>query len=228
MAIETEFAYDLARFISFRDLAACERVRRIPRNELTAHPNPDFRIRVVDEPTEFYRAFADDIVSRIRAARDEGRQFVAIMPVGPMPQYALAAQMINEERLSLAHVHTFNMDEYASQDGVTAPVSWPGSFQRAMLERFFGLVDPELRPPESQIHFPTKDALAGYSSTDRGSRRRGRLLRRDRLVRAHRLLGVPPRRGVRGRPRGVQAGGCPPRGAAPDDDHAERAALVRG
>ena len=72
MAIETEFAYDLARFISFRDLAACERVRRIPRNELTAHPNPDFRIRVVDEPTEFYRAFADDIVSRIRTARDDG------------------------------------------------------------------------------------------------------------------------------------------------------------
>ena len=72
--------------------------------------------------------------------------------------------MINEERLSLAHVHTFNMDEYANEDGVTAPVSWPGSFQRAMLERFFGLVDPELRPPESQIHFPTTDAIASYSS----------------------------------------------------------------
>ena len=72
--------------------------------------------------------------------------------------------MINAERLSLAHVHTFNMDEYASEDGVTAPVSWPGSFQRAMLDRFFALVDPDLRPPESQIHFPTTDALADYSS----------------------------------------------------------------
>ena len=103
-------------------------------------------------------------MGRIRAARDDGRQFVAIVPVGPMPQYELAARMINEERLSLAHVHTFNMDEYASEDGVTAPVSWPGSFQRAMLERFFALVDPDLRPPESQIHFPTTDALADYSS----------------------------------------------------------------
>ena len=138
--------------------------RGIPRNELTAHPNPDFRIRVIDEPTEFYRAFADDIVSRIRAARDEGRQFVAIMPVGPMPQYALAAQMINEERLSLAHVHTFNMDEYASQDGEHRPRVVAGLLPAGDARTFFGLVDPELRPPESQIHFPTKDALAGYSS----------------------------------------------------------------
>ena len=30
MAIETEFAYDLARFISFRDLEACERVAESP------------------------------------------------------------------------------------------------------------------------------------------------------------------------------------------------------
>jgi glucosamine-6-phosphate deaminase len=160
----SDFEYDLATFISFRDRAACERVRRISREELTAHANPDFRIRVVDDPDEFYRAFAADIVDRIRLARDEGRPFVGIFPVGPMPQYAIAARAINEERLSLAHVHTFNMDEYAAENGVTAPLSWPGSFQRAMWERFFDLVEDELRPPEDQIHFPTSDAIAGYSA----------------------------------------------------------------
>ncbi len=159
----TEFEYDLASFISFRDRAACERVRAIRREELTTHPNPDFRIRVIDSAGEFYRAFADDIVARIRQARNEGRQFVGIFPVGPMPQYELAARMINEERLSLAHVHTFNMDEYANEDGVTAPLSWPGSFQRAMWERFFDLVDQELRPPAEQIHFPTTEAIGDYS-----------------------------------------------------------------
>jgi glucosamine-6-phosphate deaminase len=158
------FEYGLARFIDFRDVEVCERVRRIPRAEIAEHPNPDFRIRVVDGRDAFYRAFADDLVDRVRAARDEGRQFVAILPVGPMPQYELAARAINEERLSLAHVHTFNMDEYANEDGVTAPVSWPGSFERAMLDRFFGLVDRELRPPESQIHFPTTEAIGDYSA----------------------------------------------------------------
>lgn len=164
LATETAFTYGLADFISFRDAEACARVRRIPRSELASHPNPEFRIRILDDPSTFYRAFAEDIVGRIRTARDAGRPLVAILPVGPMPQYELAAQMINAERLSLAHLHTFNMDEYANEDGVTAPVSWPGSFQRAMLDRFFARIDPELRPPESQIHFPTSEALADYSA----------------------------------------------------------------
>jgi glucosamine-6-phosphate deaminase len=159
-----EFAFDLAPFLPFRDRAACERARRIRREELTEHPSADFRIAVVDDAGEFYRRFAEDLVGRIRAARDDGRRFVAIVPVGPMPQYEIAARMINDERLSLAHVHTFNMDEYADQDGVTAPPSWPGSFQRAMWEQFFARVDPELRPPEEQIHFPTSDAIADYSA----------------------------------------------------------------
>lgn len=158
------FDYDLAGFVSFRDRDACERVRRITRAEIAEHPNPDFRIRVVDDAGEFYDAFANDLVGRIRAARDEGRTFVGILPVGPMPQYAIAARLINEERLSLAHVHTFNMDEYANEDGRTAPVSWPGSFQRAMQQRFFALIDPELRPPEEQIHFPTTEAIGDYSA----------------------------------------------------------------
>ena len=111
---------------------------------------------------------------------------------------------INEERLSLAHVHTFNMDEYANEDGVTAPVSWPGSFQRAMLERFFALVDPELRPPDEPDPLPDDGGDRRLQRADRGARRRRRLLRRHRLVRAHRLLGVAPRRRVRGRPRRVQ------------------------
>jgi glucosamine-6-phosphate deaminase len=159
-----EFSFDLAPFLPFRDPVACERARSIPRERLTEHPNPDFRIALVDEAGEFYGRFAQDLVGRIRSARDEGRRFVAIVPVGPMPQYEIAARMINEERLSLAHVHTFNMDEYADQDGVTAPLSWPGSFQRAMWEHFFALVDPELRPPEDQIHFPTSEAIADYSA----------------------------------------------------------------
>jgi len=158
------FEYGLSGFIDFRDAAECERVRGLGRAELTQHPNEHFRIGVIDKPGAFYRAFASDLVDRIRQARDERRTFVAIMPVGPMPQYELAARQINEERLSLAHVHTFNMDEYANEEGTTAPLSWPGSFQRAMLERFFALVDPALRPPESQINFPTTEAIADYGA----------------------------------------------------------------
>lgn len=88
------------------------------------------------EGLTFYDLFATDIVDRIRAARDAGDEFVAILPVGPVPQFKRAAEMINRERLSLSHVSTFNMDEYANEEGVTAPADWVGSFQTAMWRNF--------------------------------------------------------------------------------------------
>ena len=157
-----DFTYQMARFIPFRDLAACERARAITREEITQHSNPEFHIRVMDDPAQFYFAFALDIVNRIRLAREDGRRFVGVFPVGPMPQYTFAAGLINDLNLPLDHVHSFNMDEYADQDGNTAPLDWPGSFQKAMWESFFGLLRPELRPPDSQIHFPTRHALPDY------------------------------------------------------------------
>lgn len=156
------FTYDLADFIDFKDAAACERVRRIKRADITRHSNPNFQIEVMDDLGQFYAAFATDIVVRIKQALDAGSRFVGIFPVGPMPQYAIAARMINELRIPMHHVHTFNMDEYADQDGNTAPVDWPGSFQKAMFESFFNLIDADLRPPLNQIHFPTREVIGHY------------------------------------------------------------------
>jgi glucosamine-6-phosphate deaminase len=159
---EANFRYELAKFIPFRDLLEAERVRAISKSEITRHSNPDFKIAIIEDRTDFYFQFALDIVRRIKEKLEQGQTFVGIFPVGPMPQYDYAARMINNMWLSCKHVHTFNMDEYADQDGNTAPPSWPGSFQKAMLENFFSKIDPALRPPENQIHFPTKQHLAAY------------------------------------------------------------------
>lgn len=157
------FSYELSSFIPFRDTAACIAARRIARAQLTEHPNPDFQIRVIDHTDAFYTAFATDLVDRIRLARDEGRGFTAILPVGPVPQYAKAAAIINAERISLAHMTTFNMDEYANEHGETAPAEWEGSFATAMWANFFGRIDPELRPKSGNIHFPNSSNIGHYS-----------------------------------------------------------------
>ena len=157
------FDYALSAFIPFRDRAALEKVRRIPRSAIADHPNPAFEIGIIDAKEDFYLAFALDLVRRIDEAREAGRRFVAIVPVGPMPQYTIAAATINALRLTLDHVHFFFMDEYADEDGNTAPVTWPGSFQAAARRNFFDRIDEALRPPEEQIHFPTTDALPDYS-----------------------------------------------------------------
>ena len=156
------FEYQLAQFIDFRDREACARVARLEGPDLLRHPNPRFAIRVIEDADDFYRSFAHDLVDRIRRARDEGRSFCAILPVGPTAQYEIAAAMINREGLTLHHVHTFNMDEWANDAGKSCPIGWPGSFQGAMWAGFFGKIRPELRPPESQIHFPLADSLVRY------------------------------------------------------------------
>jgi glucosamine-6-phosphate deaminase len=138
------------------------RARAITREQLPDHPNPDFRIRVIDEPDAFYAEFATDIVGRIERTREEGRTCVLILPVGPLPHFIKAAEMIDRRRLTMDHVHTFNMDEYANEDGETAPPTWIGSFQRAMWATFFGRIDPELRPSPERIHFPTSRDIATY------------------------------------------------------------------
>ena len=156
------FTYALADFIDFQDKEACDRVRRITREEITQHPNPDFKIRVIDGHGELFAALATDMVRNIKQALDEDRQFVCILPVGPVEQYPIAARMINQLRIPMHHVHTFNMDEYADEDGNSAPADWHGSFQKAMYVNFFDLIDEDLRPPASHIHFPTTDVLDHY------------------------------------------------------------------
>jgi glucosamine-6-phosphate deaminase len=160
-----DFDYALASFLPFRDREVCRRVRRITRERIADHHSSEFRISVVDDRSTFYLQFALDIVGRLRAALEADRKLVVIFPVGPMPQYAYAAELINRFRISCRHLISFNMDEYADEEGNTAPLSWPGSFQKAMIEGFFELIDPELRPPEEQIHFPTKEAIRDYGAT---------------------------------------------------------------
>jgi glucosamine-6-phosphate deaminase len=156
------FEYEMAKFLPFRDKQACDRVRAIKKQDICRHPKREFRIRVIEDANEFYVAFALDIVGRIQKAAEEGRRFVGIFPVGPMPQYPIAAAIINRLRIPCHHVHSFNMDEYADENGHTAPADWEASFQRAMWNSFFLLIDEELRPPVNQIHFPTEDVIRSY------------------------------------------------------------------
>ncbi len=156
------FDYELSEFIDFRDREECNRVRKIKREEITQHDNRELDIRVIEDPFDFYFEFALDVVSRIEDARSENRRFVVILPVGPMPQYPMAARLINRLGISCDHVHIFAMDEYANQKGQTPPADWVGSFQRAMREEFILNIDEPLRPPEDQIHFPTAEKISAY------------------------------------------------------------------
>ena len=154
------FHYSLAPFIAFRDLDACARVRAIRRADIARHVNPAFRIEVIETPLEFFSRFAVDIVSRISRTRDEGRRCVLILPVGPVPRDCRRHDYC--DGFHCRHSVTFNMDEYADDQGRTAPAGWEGSFATSMRQSFFAKIDPDLRPPDANIHFPTDRNIADY------------------------------------------------------------------
>ena len=156
------FTYSLAQFIPFRDTEACARVRAIKKQDLCAHKNRDFRIEVIEDKTQFYARFAIDIVTRIKQTAEAGKKCTLILPVGPVPQYAIAAEMINRLNLSCDHLVTYNMDEYADDQGKTAPADWEGSFATSMLQSFFKRIREDLRPKEKNIHFPTDKNINHY------------------------------------------------------------------
>ena len=156
----SEFKFQPAQCIPFRDLAAIEQARRIKRADICKHPNPDFKIRVLkDEQVEFL--WIADIFWRIKTAADAGEKLVMILPQ-PVPSYRKVAHLINLFRVDCKHMHTFNMDEYANEDGKIAPADWEFGFQYANLKNFYSQIDPDLRPPLQQMKGLSDDNLNDY------------------------------------------------------------------
>lgn len=157
-----EWKFEPAKFLSFRDREVCARVRKIKKEDLCKHPNENFKIRIIEDESNLFFQFATHLVAGIRKALDEGRKFVVILPA-PWPNYRWVAHLINTMGIDCKHVHTFNMDEWADQDGNSAPADWPHGFQCWMRQDFFSRIDPKLRMSEEQIHFPNRDNVNDYS-----------------------------------------------------------------
>lgn len=156
-----EWSFKPAEFIPFRDTAAIERVTRITKADMAKHANPDYRITVMPDAEVGFR-WVTDMFHRIWLAAEEGRKVVLITP-NPARRYMQVAYLINKFRVDCKHVYTFNMDEYANEEGQTAPESWPFGFMRAFKKYFWSQIDEELRPPEEQIQGPTTGNIEDYS-----------------------------------------------------------------
>jgi glucosamine-6-phosphate deaminase len=157
-----EFEYTPSSAVPFRDRAACDRVRAITRETITNHPNPDLSIEVLpDADIAFMRIH--DIFFRIKRSDDEDSRLVLILPQ-PHPQYRKVAWLINRFRVDCRNLYTFNMDEWADEDGKVAPETWPNGFMYAQLNNFYGLIDEDLRPPLDHIHGLNNRNIGSYGA----------------------------------------------------------------
>ncbi len=150
------FHYDPSSYVPFRDKAVLERMREIGPEDFRNHPNPNLNIHVGEA---FNLVF--DLFFRIKEASEAGRRLVTILPQ-PWPFYAQVAELINHCRIDCRNLYTFNMDEYADQDGNIAPESWPYGFTHALKKYFYSKIDPALRPPENQMIGLSNETIADY------------------------------------------------------------------
>jgi glucosamine-6-phosphate deaminase len=90
----------------------------------------------------------------VRRAREAGRGATLIVPVGPVDQFPLLAELINAERLSCRDCVFINMDEYLTDDDCWLSEEHPLSFRGYMRRKFYDLLDPALAPPQELRVFP--------------------------------------------------------------------------
>jgi hypothetical protein len=124
------FKYEPSQHVPFRDKKVLERMRKISKEHFINHPNSNLNIKVMDE-FEIGFSFMMDIFFRIKEAMENGEKLVMILPQ-PWPLYKNIAYMINRSGINCRNLYTFNMDEYADQDGNIAPESWPYGFTHSL------------------------------------------------------------------------------------------------
>lgn len=154
------FTYRMPAWHPFQDQAACERARAVTREDWANFTHPNLKVIILRDD-EFAFRLVNDIFGRIKQAADEGRRLVLILPQ-PEPLYAWVAYLCNKYRVPCHHLYTFNMDEYADENGNIAPETWPNSFLYNMKVNFYAKLDPKLRPPEDHFQGPTNANFKDY------------------------------------------------------------------
>jgi glucosamine-6-phosphate deaminase len=124
---------------------------RIPPEELSQASK--IPLTILPDLDTLHTHFALSIADEIKGNNELGRDTRLILPVGPIGQYPILARLSNQEGISWKNVHVFNMDEYCDWQGRAIPPEHPLSF-KGFMQNFLTEIDPELRLPAEQLHFP--------------------------------------------------------------------------
>ena len=154
------FNFKPAPWVPFQDRNVTQKLRSMTFEEIEKHPNPDFKIKIFMNIGSLVVA---DIYANIVASDRENKRFTFITG-NPCPAlYLPLANLINLNRINCRNVHPFTMDEWADQDCKIAPPTYQSGFTYSFMKYFYGQIDPELRPPLENIHYPTTENIGHYS-----------------------------------------------------------------
>lgn len=136
---------------------------RLSADDLLGLSRDGFRVLMYDTLEDFYLAEALEYIDAWRQATPEQPAGVC-GPIGPTEQLPLVARLVNELQIDLRHAHFWGMDEWVV-DGREVDASFPLGFQKADRELCFDRIDPRLRMPEENLHFPTVAGAAEFTAS---------------------------------------------------------------
>jgi len=137
---------------------------RLKAEDLPALSRAGFRVVFYETLEEFYLAEALEYVEAWSKSTPDNPAGIC-GPIGPTEQLPLVARLVNSLELDLAgrDAHFWGMDEWCV-DGAAVGPDHPLSFARADRELCLDRIDPKLRMPDANIHFPVGD-LAAYGAS---------------------------------------------------------------
>src|SRR5213078_3220514 len=110
----------------------------------------------------------DAILSEIREGQRRGKHATFIVPVGPVDQFPILAETVNQQRVNCRDVCFINMDEYLTDEDRWIDIDHPLSFRGFMNRLFYDRLDPELAPkPENRVFPDPADCGAVQKLIDR-------------------------------------------------------------
>ncbi|MBW8885150.1 MAG: glucosamine-6-phosphate isomerase, partial [Planctomycetia bacterium] len=119
------------------------------------------KVHIRGDQQDVAQEMARTILDVIRDCKAARRSATLILPVGPVDQFPILAEMVNTEKIDCRETVLINMDEYLDDNDQWVAVEHPLSFRGFMNRKFYDLVDPALAPrPENRIFPDTADCGA--------------------------------------------------------------------
>ena len=159
----SDFNFQPASYVPFKDRELCEKLRKISGTDLEKRDpwhHPEFNIKVMMNP---HPVLIATLFSRIKEASEKGKKITLILGNPEPDTYIPLAQLINYFKVDCRNVHLFAMDEWADQDGNIAPETYKAGFAHSMLKYLVYQIDEKLRMPMENVHYPTTKNINSYS-----------------------------------------------------------------
>ena len=132
----------------------------ITEKDLQHLARPGFKVSFYETLEEFYLAEALEYIEAWKQTTPDSPAGIC-GPIGPTEQLPLVARIVNSLGIKLHNAHFWGMDEWV-ENGQPVDKTHPLSFAKTDMDLCFNRINPELRMPEENLHFPTGD-LEAYS-----------------------------------------------------------------